>query len=91
MTPRPPVTDWSTDFDHTDPPKGITLADVSGGAAGFTLTVKAAADAPAAGYADNLIMEAFTETVQRRGAAEPQKRRVAIGVLPAIPFEIVKP
>jgi hypothetical protein len=43
-------------------------------------------------FADNLIIEAYTETAARPGApAAQQKRRASPGILPAIPFEVVKP
>jgi len=88
--PRAPVADIK--FDLSEPPKGVTLADVSAVPGGFSLVVKAAADSPPAGYADNLIVEAYTETTGRPGTpAAQQKRRVFLGILPAIPFEIVKP
>jgi hypothetical protein len=75
-----------------DPPKGVTLADVSAVPGGFALTLKAAADAPAAGYADNLIFEVSTEMTARPGSPiAGQKRRMYLGVVPAIPFEIVRP
>ena len=59
-------------------------------ATGVTFVLKA--DDKHTGYADNLIVEAFTEqNARRNGAATGQKQRVSLGVLPAIPFEIVTP
>lgn len=73
----------------TDPPPGITLQDVTATGNRYTLVLKA--DDKHTGYADNLIVEAFGEakTPARAGAAG-QKQRVSLGVLPAIPFEIVQ-
>jgi len=53
--------------------------------------VKADAEAPPIGYTDNLIVEAFTEMQPKRpDGTLGVKRRVPIGIVPAIPFEIVK-
>ncbi|MCX7046680.1 MAG: hypothetical protein NTX50_14490 [Candidatus Sumerlaeota bacterium] len=70
-----------------DPPKGVTLQDVNMTPEGMSLVLKADATAPKTGYADNLIVEAFTES---GGAPAKAKQRVSLGVLPAIPFEIVQ-
>ncbi len=74
----------------SDPPDGVTLQEVTVARGRATLVLKA--DDKHTGYADNLIVEAFAEmdVGGKKGAAE-QKQRVSLGVLPAIPFEIVKP
>jgi hypothetical protein len=75
-----------------DPPRGITLDRVTSSAMGAALVLKAAADAPA-GPPDNLIVEALIEPPAgaRRGSGGAQQgRRVPVGVLPAIPFEVVR-
>jgi len=79
-------------FELNDPPKGLSLDDVTTAPGGLAFVLKAQGDAPPAGLADNLIIEAFTEAAIGRQGGKPvaQKRRVSIGVLPAIPFEIVK-
>ena len=90
----------------SDPPKGVSLGPVSATADGMTFTVQADRQAAPVGYQDNLIVAAFAEVeVAPAGAkavpaggktapsgiqAAPQKRRVALGTLPAIPFEIVR-
>jgi hypothetical protein len=74
-----------------DPPKGLTLGDVAPVLGGFLVTVKADAEALQVGYADNLILEAFAEMQRKRpDGTQGEKRRVSIGIVPAIPFEIVK-
>jgi hypothetical protein len=75
----------------SDPPKGVALDKVADLAGGFSLTLKAGPDAPAVGYADNLIVEASTEIEPRKpdGTPSGQKRRISLGPLPALPFEIV--
>jgi hypothetical protein len=44
------------------------------------------------GFADNLIVETFREYTpkQKDGKPSNQKRRYSMGVLPAIPIEIVQ-
>ena len=74
----------------SDPPKGLTLVDQKVLPDQMTATVKA--DGLVAGYRDNLIVEVFTDFEVKRPdgkAAAPQ--RVSVGVLPAIPFEVIKP
>jgi len=75
-----------------EPPEGVTLQDVTAVPEGLVLLLKADGDAVKAGFEDNLIVEAFTESAGRkqRGNAPAQKRQVSLGVLPAIPFEIVQ-
>jgi hypothetical protein len=55
--------------------------------------VKFGGDVLRAGVCDNLIVEAFAEFVAGKQADKgtKPKRRVSLGVLPAIPFEIVQP
>ncbi|MBI3912104.1 MAG: PPC domain-containing protein, partial [Armatimonadetes bacterium] len=75
-----------------EPPKGVILEDVTVEPDGLTLVLKADAGAPKAGYADNLIVEAFTEMAggPQNGRAANRGRRLSLGVLPAIPFEIIQ-
>ena len=85
-----------TRFDLIEPPKGLSVGEIAVVKGGLTLTLKAAAD-PAGekpGYADNLIVEAYSlETAaasQGRPAAAARRGR-SYGNLPAIPIEIVPP
>ncbi len=74
----------------SDPPKGVRLQNTTAVPGGLALVFVADATAPV-GAADNLIVEAFTETTVRRpNARAAQNQRVSLGVLPAIPFEIVR-
>ncbi|MHC4736446.1 MAG: hypothetical protein ACYTDW_18605 [Planctomycetota bacterium] len=59
-----------------EPPEGVILQE----------------DSMQSGFADNLIVEAFREFTpkQQEGKPAPQKRRVSMGVFPAIPIEIVQ-
>jgi hypothetical protein len=79
----------------SDPPKGVTLRDVTATPDGLTFVLKAEGGAAKVGLADNLIVEAFTESaVGQKGVKAPPKQlqgqRFPVGVLPAIPFEIVQ-
>jgi hypothetical protein len=73
-----------------DPPAGITLEETRDLPTGVALVLRSAPDAPAVGYADNLILNAFIEMERKDkdGAPTGQKRRIPLGVLPAIPLEI---
>jgi hypothetical protein len=74
----------------SDPPTGITLKTVVVTPGRVTLTLQA--DAKQVGYADNLIVQAATEAeVKGAAGAPPRKQRIDLGVLPAIPFEVVRP
>jgi hypothetical protein len=74
-----------------DPPKGVTLGEVTAESDGLAFVLKTDRDMVQVGFADNLIVEAFAEVAARRPGAQAQKKdRVSLGVLPAIPFEIVQ-
>lgn len=86
---KPALYNSQVKLELSDPPAGVTLGNVTTTSAGFTVVLKA--DDKHAGYTDNLILEAFTElSPQGKASAGGQKQRVSVGVLPAIPFEIVK-
>ena len=73
----------------SDPPAGVTLEAVEPFAGGLALTLKA--DDKHVGYADNLIVTASAELDVNRQPGKPSRmQRVSLGVLPAIPFEVVK-
>lgn len=82
----------------SEPPKGISLEEVRYERTAAVLKLKAEGDALKPGYADNLIVEAFIEyEMKARGKKDEKKKKkkrkglYALGVLPAIPFEIVQP
>lgn len=71
-------------------PPGVSLQGITVEPGRLTFQVKAEGDAAEVGFADNLIAEAFTEGPGGPlGPTSPRKQRVSLGVLPAIPFEIV--
>ncbi len=77
----------------SEPPAGIVLQKVSPGREGLAILLSADAEKVQPGLQGNLIIEAFLERAvdtpdgKRRG----DKRRVPLGTLPAIRFEIVGP
>jgi hypothetical protein len=77
-------------FELSEPPAGVTLEDVAVVPEGLTLVVKAGRDVAQLGLADNLIVEAFAEAPRGQQGAKQQKQRMSLGVLPAIPFEVVQ-
>jgi hypothetical protein len=74
-----------------EPPEGITLQDVTVVPVGLAFNLKADGDTIQPGFADNLIVEAFLEVEggNQAGNAPNQTQRASLGLLPAIPFEIV--
>ncbi|MBU0640045.1 MAG: PPC domain-containing protein [Planctomycetes bacterium] len=75
-----------------DPPAGISLQNVTAIPGGLTFQLLADGALVPVGFADNLIVEAFTEVAREDKDQKKAKqvRRVSLGVLPAIPFEIVR-
>ena len=77
----------------SEPPDGIAIKDASpsGGGAEIVLQCDAAKAKP--GLKGNLIVNAFADAPELPGKAKAQapQRRRPLGVLPAIPFEVVMP
>jgi len=79
-------------FALSNSPRGMSLESSKVGPTGILLTFKADANTTQVGYSGNLIVEASVEIEQKRQDGKPaRKRRVSLGVLPAIPFEVVRP
>jgi hypothetical protein len=75
----------------SDPPDGIAIGDVSQ-TEGFLFVQFSADRSVKPGLAGNLIVEA--SAVKQSNASDPQpknKRPVPLGILPAIPFEVMQP
>jgi hypothetical protein len=74
-----------------DPPVGVILDEVSVVPKGLELTLKANEETSRGCCADNLIVEVVREYTpkEKDGTPSKQKRRYSLGVLPAIPIEIV--
>jgi len=75
-----------------EPPGGVTLEDVSAVPGGLAFLLKADGEKVKAGPADNLIVEAFAEAPvgKPNDKGKREMRRFSLGVLPAIPLEIVQ-
>ncbi|MBT3379217.1 MAG: hypothetical protein HN742_36990 [Lentisphaerae bacterium] len=75
----------------SDPPKGITVAKVVSEESLVTFELQADAEKTTPGLKGNLIVSAYTEPVRKdKDGKELPKRRVSLGTLPAIPFEIAE-
>lgn len=83
---------WLRELDLilNEPPEGIRIEDVKVVQDGLVLRLKADGDSVQA-PADNLIVDVFRkqEAGQNAEKAGRQARRISLGSLPAIPFEIV--
>jgi hypothetical protein len=77
-------------FELSEPPKGLTLQSATTADRLVTFTFKA--EVAAIGTGDNLIVEAFAEVSPERFGGKPGSgnRRMSMGILPAIPFEVIK-
>ncbi|MFQ5503603.1 MAG: hypothetical protein ACE5F1_02270 [Planctomycetota bacterium] len=72
----------------SDPPEGISIGKVTAQQdGGLAILLKADAEKVELGQKGNLIIDAFLERSVSRGG-QRRRRRVPVGVLPAIPFEI---
>ncbi len=72
-----------------DPPPGISLEKAIPTTGGWTLVLRADAETVTVGCADNLILKVSAEVVAPQEGGNAAKRRLSLGVLPAIPLEIV--
>jgi len=73
-----------------EPPEGIAIKRIVPDPEGAAIVLSVDAEKATPGLKGNLIVDAFTE-VSRGPAGQANKRRMPLGTLPAIPFEIVKP
>jgi len=80
------------ELELNEPPEGVSLQGLTVVPAGLAFQLKADKDAMQPGFADNLIVEAFREITPKQKDGKPanQKRRISMGVFPAIPIEIVQ-
>ncbi len=73
------------------PPEGVAIQAVETVRDGIAITLRADPAKVKAGVKGNLIVDAFTDRPANPGAKPPAaRRRVPLGTLPAIPFEIVE-
>lgn len=75
-----------------EPPKGISLRDVSIEQGQLTFMLATDSKEFKTGYKDNLIIEAFVEfdRVGKDGKKSGAKQQVSLGILPALPIDIVE-
>jgi len=83
----------SVQFRLSNQPRGVTLQEVTVGNTGVALTLKADSNTALTGDAANVIVEASAEPPAGSGGDQSTQRRsrVSLGVLPAIPYEVVQP
>jgi len=79
-----------------DAPEGVLIEDARVAAEGLTFQLKVETGPADAGFADNLIVEAFADfPVEKEGEDSgkqtKQTRRISLGLLPAVPFVVVRP
>jgi hypothetical protein len=72
------------------PPEGIAIQEVETVRDGVAIILRTDAAKVKAGLKGNLIVDAFMERAAPPGAKQQAARRVPLGTLPAIPFEIVE-
>jgi len=74
-----------------EPPEGIAVKKVSPDRAGLTVLLSLEEGKAKPGLKGNLIAEAFREWAlkSRDGKPTGRTRRISLGILPAIPFEVV--
>lgn len=75
-------------FELDNPPKGISLQEVTVTNGFIAMILEADGQQIQAGYRDNLIVNAVTERPAPANRPKAQAQRVPLGVLPAVPIEI---
>ena len=75
----------------SEPPDGLSIQKVAPGGDGMDIVLRADAAKLKPGWKGNAIIEASVERVPEapNAKAKPVKRRVSLGMLPAVPLEIV--
>jgi hypothetical protein len=88
------VANANTRLELVEPPRGVSLGEIAVVKGGLQFTLKADAAGEKPGYADNLILAAYTleqPPTPPNGTPPPKRRGRSYGELPAIPIEIVPP
>jgi len=88
------LTFTNVEFELSEPPEGITLRDLSLGEGSATFVLQADAANAKPGFRGNLIVTVSGERTPPANAqqtAPPVRRRLPIGTLPAIAFEVTEP
>lgn len=76
----------------SEPPEGITVRDISSDPKGTDIVLQSDVAKTKSGLRGNLIVDVFGERTPPAtdGKPKPNRQRIPLGTLPAIPFEIVK-
>ena len=76
----------------SEPPEGITVREVSPDPKGTDIVLQSDAAKTKPGLRGNLIVDVFGERTPPAtdGKPKPNRQRIPLGTLPAIPFEIAK-
>ena len=75
-------------FELSDPPEGITLGPVLSVPEGHELTLHADTTKAKIGHTENLIIKTSIQWKNNRKNQKKRNKRVALGVLPALPIKI---
>ncbi|HUT90985.1 MAG TPA: PPC domain-containing protein [Thermoguttaceae bacterium] len=77
--------------DLSEPPDGVTVEKVSPEALGLAVVLATDAEKVKPGQRGNLIFEVFREytPAPTEATPKPEPRRTSVGILPAVPFEVV--
>lgn len=88
---RLPTVIQRLELDFKQPREGLALQETVAAPGSLTLKLRTEGDALKPGYQDNLVVEAFAHVPWGKRDAKGNRgtRRVSLGMLPAIPFEIV--
>ncbi len=81
----------SMQFELSDPPQGIVLEKVGWQDRTVTMTFRSDAAEAKPGLRGNLIANAFRKRTETNKEGKTREYRSFMGVLPAIPFEVVQP
>ncbi len=87
--PKGPLLD-ALQLEVRDPTKGISVRKVSSDPAGWRIALTIQGDSIQVGQQGNLIIEAFRNWSRKGRDGKKKNRRVSLGILPAIPYDIVE-
>jgi hypothetical protein len=78
-------------FELSDPPEGIGVRETFSDPKGTDIVLQCDGARVRPGLKGNLIVAAFGERPSAPGKAQANRARSALGMLPAVPFEVVRP
>jgi hypothetical protein len=90
VTPPPNPLLGKVEYALSEPPDGVTLKDASPAGDGTELVILCDAAKAKPGLRGNLIVALSAERTPPPGTQQPNRQRITLGALPALPFEIVK-